>query len=87
MLESGVYRMCPKPLATEAVIEPLWPVVRSIRSIRNPAGVSCMWMRIRSPGFINRSLVQFGLTALRFGLSNVPVNSGFAGAWDYAAPW
>ena len=31
------------------------------RSILNPAGVSCMWMRIRSPGLINRSLVRVGI--------------------------
>ena len=78
-----MYRMCPKPLATDAVMEPLWRVVRSLRSIRNPAGVSCMWMRIRSPGFIIRSLVVSGLTALKSGASRVPVNSGLAGAWDF----
>ena len=80
--EVGVYRMWPKPLAIDAVIEPVPPVVRSVRSIRNPAGVSCMWMRIRSPGLISRSLARSGLTALRSGLSNVPVNSGLAGACE-----
>ena len=30
VLEFGVYRMWPNPLATDAVIEPLWCVVRSI---------------------------------------------------------
>ena len=75
--------MWPNPLATEAVIEPCWPVVRSVRSMRNPAGVSCMWMRMRSPGFMNRSLAGFGFTALKFGLVRVPVNRGFAGAWDF----
>jgi hypothetical protein len=53
----GVYRMCPNPLATDAVIEPLWPVVRSLRSARKPARVSYMWMRMRSPGLIKRSLL------------------------------
>ena len=36
-----------------------------------------------SPGLMNRSLDRFGFTALRFGLVNVPVNNGFAGAWDF----
>ena len=78
----GWYRMWPNPLASEAVIEPLWPVVRSNMSTRNPAGVSCMWIRIRSPGFMNRSFASFGLTASKFGFVNVPVNSGLAGACD-----
>ena len=74
--------MCPNPLPTDAVIEPLWPVVRSARSMRKPAFVSCMWMRTRSPGLISRSLVRSGFTALKFGAANVPVNSGFAGACE-----
>jgi len=71
-----------EPLATDAVIEPCRPVVRSVRSVRNPAGVSCMWIRMRSPGLMSRSWPRFGFTALRFGLVNVPVNRGFAGAWE-----
>ena len=74
--------MWPKPLAVDAVIDPLSPVVRSFKSMRNPASVSNMWIRIRSPGLISRSLARSGFTALKFGLSNVPVNSGFAGAWE-----
>jgi hypothetical protein len=69
-------------LATDAVIEPVWLVVRSVRSARNPAGVSCRWILIRSPGFIIRSLLKSGFTAARFGLSNVPVNRGSAGACE-----
>src|SRR5215471_828618 len=82
VFECGVYRMWPNPLATDAVIEPLWPLVRSVRLIWSPARVSCMWMRIWSPGLISRSLARLGLTALKFGCVRVPVNSGFAGAWD-----
>ena len=37
---------------------------------------------MRSPGFMSRSLFTFGFTALKFGLSKVPVNNGFAGAWE-----
>ena len=58
----------------DAVIDPVWLVVRSVRSARNPAGVSCRWILIRSAGFIIRSLLKSGLTAAKFGLSNVPVN-------------
>ena len=52
----GVYRMWPNPFATDAVMDPVLPVVRSAMSTRNPATVSCMWIRITSPGFIRRSL-------------------------------
>src|SRR5690348_16636888 len=83
VVEFGVYRMWPNPLATEAVIEPACRVVRSIRLTWNPAGVSCMWMRILSPGFIIRSLVVSGFTAAKFGFAPVPVNSGLAGACDW----
>src|SRR5579859_2356427 len=38
----GWYRMCPNPFAVDAVIEPAVSVVRSNRSVRNPAVVSCM---------------------------------------------
>jgi hypothetical protein len=41
-----------------------------------------MWIRMRSPGLMSRSWPRFGFTALRFGLVNVPVNRGFAGAWE-----
>jgi hypothetical protein len=80
VFERGVYRMWPNPLATDAVIEPLLPVVRSVRLTWNPAGVSCMWMWIRSPGFISRSSLRFGLTAVLTGWVTVPLNSGLAGA-------
>ena len=63
--------------------EPDCPVVLSYMSIRRPDGVSCMWIRMRSPGFIIRSLVASGLTAARLGASKVPVNSGLAGAWEW----
>jgi len=74
--------MWPNPLAIEEVIDPCWFVLRSVRSTRNPAGVSCKWTRIRSPGFMSRSSFTFGFTALKFGLAKVPVNNGFAGAWE-----
>src|SRR5262249_46051256 len=80
--EFGSKRTWPNPLATEAVIDPRCPGVRAGRAIRNPAGGSCMWIRIRAPGFISRSLVRSGFTAVKSGLSKVPVNSGFAGACE-----
>src|SRR3954449_5544157 len=80
--ESGWYRMWPKPFATDAVIEPLVPVVRSSRSVRTPSGVSWMWIRTRSPGFIMRSWAGSGLSAVKSGFSRVPLASGFAGPWD-----
>ena len=72
VLASGVYRTWPNPFATDAVIEPSCRVVRSVRSIRKPSVVSCMWIRIRSPGFISRSLAWSGVTALRFGVVERP---------------
>jgi hypothetical protein len=69
-------------VAIEAVIEPLWPVVRSVRSVRSPAGVSCRWTLMVSPGLMSKSSDRFGFTAVKFGLERVPVNNGFAGAWD-----
>ena len=71
------------PLATDAVIEPRLPVVRSAMSIRRPARVSCMWIRTTWPGLMSRSFLRSGFTAARFGLVNVSVNNGFAGAWDF----
>jgi len=70
-------------VADEAVIEPLPPDVRSVRSMRSPSPVSYMWIRTRSPGLIRRSFSRSGLTAAKFGSSNVPVNSGFAGACEW----
>ena len=49
---------------------------------RKPAAVSCMWILMVSPGLISRSSAVFGFTAVKFGLVRVPVNNGFAGAWD-----
>ena len=37
---------------------------------------------MRSPGFIGRSSAGCGFTAAKFGLAPVPVNNGFAGAWE-----
>jgi len=31
---------------------------------------------------MSRSSAGFGFTALKFGLAKVPVNNGFAGAWE-----
>ena len=83
VLDFGVYRMWPNPLATDAVIDPCLPVVRSAMSICRPARVSWIRNRTTSPGLMSRSLCRSGFTAARFALVNVPVNNGFAGAWDF----
>ena len=44
--------------------------------------MSCRWIVMRSPGLMKRSFVASGVTAERFGAEKVPVNNGFAGAWD-----
>ncbi len=56
VLDFGVYRMWPNPLATDAVIDPCWPVVRSAMSICRPARVSWIRNRTTSPGLMSRSL-------------------------------
>src|SRR5579859_1511704 len=68
---------CANPLALLAVIDPLWPVVRSLMTTRRPFGVSPKETFRWSPGFMNRSLVGLGV--------NVPPIvdcSGFAGPVD-----
>ena len=62
---SGSYRICPKPLAMLAVIEPCPPVLRSLMSIRYPAGVSCMCTRMRVAGVHQQVPVQVGVQSLR----------------------
>ena len=37
---------------------------------------------MRSPGLMKRSFVGLGFTAEKLGAEKVPVNRGFAGAWD-----
>ena len=46
-----------KPLATLATMNPVWFVVRSSTTVRRPADVSLIVMRIRSPWFIKRVCV------------------------------
>src|SRR5581483_7379109 len=82
VLDFGVYRMWPKPLAIDAVIEPCCPVLRSVMLMYSPARVSCRWNRTVSPGFISRSFLRSGLTAAKLGLVTVPLASGLAGACD-----
>ena len=52
-------------------------------SMRSPAEVSWIRNRTTSPGLMSRSLRRSGFTAAKFGLVSVPVNNGFAGAWDF----
>ncbi len=53
------------PLATLATMKPVWPVVRSVTVVRNPAGVSWSVDSTLSPGFIF-SVLSFGAKLASF---------------------
>src|ERR1700720_2365093 len=55
-------------------MKPVWPVVRSLRSMRRPCAVSCSLTEILSPPFIIRSLVGSGVNVVAVALT------GFGGA-------
>src|SRR6476661_5161343 len=71
----GANRICAKPLAGLAVIEPDWPLLRSSMTALSPSGVSCIVTARWSPEFINRSWVGSGVNVARVELI------GLAGAW------
>src|SRR5215469_12161616 len=56
----GANWIWPKLFAAEAVMKPLWPVVRSLRSVRSPCAVSDIVIWTRSPGPMNRSRAGSG---------------------------
>src|SRR5215469_7026126 len=58
---AGLYWTSPNPLAALAVIDPVWPVVRSLIVILNPFEVSPMATVSVSPLWKSRSLVRFGV--------------------------
>src|SRR5207244_5969954 len=70
----GSYWTWPNPLAALAVMDPVWPFVRSWMTARTPFGVSPRETLRLSPEFINRPLAGSGV--------NVAVLdcTGFAGA-------
>src|SRR5712691_624670 len=72
----GSYWTWPNPLAALAVIDPVWPLVRSWITALSPCGVSCRRTVRLSPEFMSRSLVRSGVNVAR-----VDCN-GFAGVWD-----
>jgi len=49
-----------------AVIEPCWPVVRSLMTTLKPAAVSFIWTVSTSPEFMNRSLAKLIISLLGF---------------------
>src|SRR6516164_8239932 len=57
----GSYWTWPKPLAALAVMDPVWPVVRSLMVARSPFGVSPMDTLMLSPEFISRSRRRSGV--------------------------
>jgi len=68
----------PKPFAELAVIEPIWPVVRSLIWTVNPLKVSNIPTSKRSPEFMKRSVLGFGVAVAGF----VANATGFAGACE-----
>ena len=80
----GSYLTWPKPLAALAVMDPDWPVVRSLMVASSPFAVSPMDTLILSPEFMSRSRFRSGV--------NVAVvdSTGLAGAvvWPWGGrPW
>src|SRR5512142_581827 len=65
---TGSKMMCRKPLATEATIDPLCPVLWSVTAADSPAAVSWMLTVITSPWFI-RSTALVGLNDWGFCVS------------------
>src|SRR5215469_3637000 len=51
----------PKPLAALAVMDPVWPVVRSLMRTWNPSAVSPIATERLSPECMNRSCVLSGV--------------------------
>src|SRR4029453_9645753 len=58
--EAGSYRICAKPLAALAVIDPVLPVVRSWTITVRPADPSWISRASLSPEFMNRSVAGSG---------------------------
>src|SRR5215471_17047575 len=56
----GANLICPKLFAALATMKPLWPVVRSLMSVRSPCAVSDMVTWIRSPDPMKRSRAGSG---------------------------
>src|SRR5262249_51451887 len=61
VLGAGAYWTWPKPLAALAVMDPVWPVVRSWMTARIPWGVSPRDRLRLSPELMNRSRARSGV--------------------------
>src|SRR2546421_405908 len=57
----GANSTWPRPWGAVDVIEPLWPVVRSLMPICKPLGVSCIVTASSSPEFMKRSADGLGV--------------------------
>ncbi len=57
----GAAWIWPNPLAADAVIEPVWPLLRSTSTARRPCEVSCILTLMRSPGRMNSTSGLVGL--------------------------
>src|SRR5216683_120440 len=75
----GAYWTWPNPLAALAVMDPVWPLVRSWMTARIPFGVSRRDTLRLSPEFMKRSLAGSGVNV------GVVDCTGFAGAvvWPF----
>src|SRR5215468_7255416 len=71
----GAYWTSPNPLAALAVIDPDWPLVRSLMTTWKPLDVSCSATVRVSPEFMNRSLAGSGVNVASVAFT------GLAGAW------
>src|ERR1700716_2540549 len=72
----GSYLTCANPFAALAVIDPLWPAVRSLMTTRTPWLVSAKETFRRSPEFMKRSLWGSGVKVVSV------ESTGFAGACE-----
>src|SRR5579859_7724050 len=73
LVPAGSYLTWPNPLAALAVMDPVWPFVRSWMTARSPFGVSPRETLRLSPEFINRSRDRSGVNVA------VVASTGLAG--------
>ena len=67
----GLNSTWPKPLAAEAVIDPVMPDVVSSMIVSRPLGVSCMVTVSSSPWFIDRSVTGLACRCRAVALSGL----------------
>ena len=77
----GAYFTWPKPLRALVVIEPLCPVVRSLRPMKSPWAESCSVTVMRSPEFMKRSALGSGVNVWRV------ESTGLGGEFGWGRPF